>query len=137
MGSSSFSMVSTTMIATSGVDKCHINFCKSVNSVNVIEMLEQLRAKYGKVFIILDNASVHKSKTIKEYLAETTGDVVLWYCHHTLHSTTQSRFCGVRSNVLWQAGILRVDLSRWSSPYIACSEGEDVLSICLITCLTQ
>ena len=74
-----FSMVSTTMIGALGVDKCHINFCKSANSANVIEMLEQLRAKYGNVFIILDNASAHKSKAIKEYLAETAGDVVLWY----------------------------------------------------------
>ena len=74
-----FSMKSITMIGALGVDKCHINFCKGANSANVIEMLEQLRAKYGKVFIILDNVSAHKSKAIKEYLAETAGDAVLWY----------------------------------------------------------
>ena len=49
------------------------------SSPGVIDLLERLRVKYGRIFVILDNAGAHKSKAIKEYLEKTRGSIVLHY----------------------------------------------------------
>ena len=58
-------------------DELVLNFCDA-NSKSVME-LEKLRQKYGRVFLIYDNASAHKSKKIQEYIGKIRGEVVLWY----------------------------------------------------------
>ena len=57
----------------------HLIFRDKADSDSVIELLEQIRKQYGRVFVILDNAGAHKSAAIKTYLQETKGDVVLHY----------------------------------------------------------
>ncbi len=74
-----FSKTSMKMLGALGAGTCHLHFCDSANTVNVIKLLEMLREKYGKVFVICDNASAHKSKDIKQYLEQTRGQVALWY----------------------------------------------------------
>ena len=58
-------------------DELVLNFRDDANSDSVMELLEKLRQKYGRVFLICDNASAHKSKKIQEYLGKTRGKVVL------------------------------------------------------------
>ena len=42
-------------------------------------MLDKLRDGGKKIFVILDNASPHKSQKIKDYVSQARDDVVLWY----------------------------------------------------------
>ena len=56
-----------------------IQFHEKVNSEAVIAFLEFLRRKYGKIFVILDNAAAHTSKVVNEYVKNTNGDVVLQF----------------------------------------------------------
>lgn len=75
-----FSMATAKAVGALGYGTVDVGFYDGVGADSVIDMLGRLRAKYGrKIFVILDNAGAHKSKRIKEYLAECGGDVVLWY----------------------------------------------------------
>jgi len=44
------------------------------NSGSFIEFLEELRRRFGRVLIYLDNAGWHKSAAVKEYLDGHGGD---------------------------------------------------------------
>ncbi len=48
------------------------------NAVTFVEYLKELHWKYGKIAIILDRASVHKSKKVKEYLANNRDAKLIW-----------------------------------------------------------
>ncbi len=48
------------------------------NAVTFVEYLKELHWKYGKIAIILDRASVHKSKKVKEYLANNRDVKLIW-----------------------------------------------------------
>lgn len=75
-----FSKKSIKMLGALGSDgKYRIHFCQKADSLSVVELLEDLRARYGKILVILDNASAHKLKAIKEHLEKTNGDIVLHY----------------------------------------------------------
>ena len=75
-----FSRSSMKMVGAIGDDGAyHLHFCESADSDSVIALFERLRELHGKVFLILDNASAHKSGKIKEYLKEAGSDVILWY----------------------------------------------------------
>ncbi len=43
-----------------------------------VEYLKELHWKYGKIAIMLDRASVHKSKKVKEYLANNRDVKLIW-----------------------------------------------------------
>ena len=45
----------------------------------MISLLEYVRRKRGKIFVILDNASAHRSKAVAEYVRKMGGMVVLWF----------------------------------------------------------
>ena len=75
----SFSKATTKALGALMGDGLVLDFCDNANSDNVIKLLEKLRKKYGRIFIICDNASAHKSKKIQKYLGEMHGEVVLWY----------------------------------------------------------
>ena len=75
----SFSKATTKALGALMEDELVLNFCDNANSDNVMELLEKLRKKYGRIFIICDNAGAHKSKKIQEYLGRMRGEVVLWY----------------------------------------------------------
>ena len=68
-----------TAIGAIGENFCRLHFCDRANSDNVIFLLESLRNKYGKIFVICDNAKAHKSRDIRNYLKRTGGKVILWY----------------------------------------------------------
>ncbi len=48
------------------------------NAVTFIEYLKALNYKYDKIALILDRASVHKSKKVKEYLASIPDVKLIW-----------------------------------------------------------
>ena len=48
------------------------------NAVTFVEYLKELHWKYGKIALILDRASVHKSKKVKEYLAKNPDVKLIW-----------------------------------------------------------
>ena len=75
----SFSKATTKALGALMEDELVLNFCDNANSDSVMELLEKLRQKYGRIFIICDNARAHKSKKIQEYLGRMRGEVVLWY----------------------------------------------------------
>ena len=75
----SFSNATTKALGVLMEDELVLNFCDHANSDSVMELLEKLRQKYGRVFLICDNASAHKSKKIQEYMGKAKGKVVLWY----------------------------------------------------------
>ena len=75
-------------------DELVLNFCDNANSDNVIKLLEKLQKKYGRIFIICNNASAQKSKRIQEYLGKMLGKartVVSTF----IHSATQSNQDGM------------------------------------------
>ncbi len=49
------------------------------NSKTFVKHLEAMRSKWPKIFVIVDNASAHKSKIVKKYLEKHGGDVILHY----------------------------------------------------------
>ena len=57
------------------------------NAVTFVGYLKELHRKYGKIAIMLDRASVHKSKKVKEYLANNR-DVKLNGCQKDLPIST-------------------------------------------------
>ena len=48
------------------------------NAVTFVEYLKELHWKYGKIALILDRASVHKSKKVKEYLVSNPDVKLIW-----------------------------------------------------------
>lgn len=51
---------------------------KKFNSITFVEYLKELHYKYGKIALILDRASVHKSKKVKEFLADNPDVKLIW-----------------------------------------------------------
>ena len=48
------------------------------NAVTFVEYLKELHWKYGKIALILDRASVHKSTKVKEFLAKNPDVKLIW-----------------------------------------------------------
>ena len=65
----------TTVFGVLGEDTFFFRFYKKANSKTVRRFLRQVHKKFEKVLIILDNASYHKSKKVKELLEEFEGDI--------------------------------------------------------------
>ena len=74
-----YSKKSFQIIGAPGQSTLDIQFHEKVNSEAVIAFLEFLRRKYGKIFVILDNAAARTSKAVNEYVKDTDGDVVLQF----------------------------------------------------------
>jgi len=51
---------------------------KKFNAVTFVEYLRELHWKYGKIALILDRASVHKSKKVREFLANNPDVKLIW-----------------------------------------------------------
>jgi len=48
------------------------------NAVTFVEYLKEIHYKYGKIALILDRASVHKSKKVKRFLANNPDVKLIW-----------------------------------------------------------
>ncbi len=51
---------------------------KKFNAMTFIEYLKELNYKYDKIALILDRASVHKSKKVKEFLMKNPDVKLIW-----------------------------------------------------------
>ena len=54
-----------------------IKIVESANSETFREFPEEIRRDHPRLFMVLDNASYHKSKAVREYVESTEGDVGL------------------------------------------------------------
>ena len=51
---------------------------KKFNGITFVEYLKELHYKYGKIALILDRASVHKSKKVKDFLTDNPDVKLIW-----------------------------------------------------------
>ena len=58
-------------------DELQIKIVESTNSETFREFLEEIRRNRPRLFMVLDNASYHKSKAVREYVESTGGDIEL------------------------------------------------------------
>ena len=74
-----YSKQSIKIIGALGKDTLDLQFHENLATENVIKLLDEIREKYGKVFVIMDNVSAHKSMKMNEYVEGTGGSVVRWF----------------------------------------------------------
>ena len=73
----SFSRESVRIFGAMSQDELQIKIVESTNSETFQEFLEEIRRDRPRLFMVLDNASYHKSKAVREYVESTGGDVEL------------------------------------------------------------
>ena len=72
-----FSTRSIRMLGAMSEDELLIKVVDSTNSETFQEFLEEIRQDHPKFYMVLDNASYHKSKAVMEYLKSAGDDVEL------------------------------------------------------------
>ena len=73
----SFSRESVRIFGAMSQDELQIKIVESTNSETFREFLEEIRRDRPRLFMVLDNASYHKSKAVREYVESAGGDVEL------------------------------------------------------------
>ena len=73
----SFSRESVRIFGAMSQGELRIKIVESANSETFREFLEEIRRDRPRLFMVLDNASYHKSKAVREYVESTGGDVEL------------------------------------------------------------
>ena len=73
----SFSRESVRIFGAMSQDELRIRIVESTNSETFREFLEENRRNRPRLFMVLDNASYHKSKAVREYVESAGGDVGL------------------------------------------------------------
>ena len=73
----SFSRESVRIFGAMSQDELRIKIVESTNSEAFREFLEEIRRDRPRLFMVLDNASYHKSKAVREYVESAGGDVEL------------------------------------------------------------
>ncbi len=72
-----FSKKAVSLLGIMGTDTLYVRMADSANSETFKEFLEDVRRNHPKFYMVLDNASYHKSHKVREYVAGTGGDVKL------------------------------------------------------------
>ena len=73
----SFSRESVRIFGAMSQDELRIKIVESTNSETFREFIEEIRMDRPRLFMVLDSASYHKSKAVREYVESTGGDVEL------------------------------------------------------------
>ena len=73
----SFSRESVRIFGAMSQDELRIKIVESTNSETFREFLEEIRRDRPRLFMVLDNASYHKSKAVRAYVESVGGDVEL------------------------------------------------------------
>ena len=73
----SFSRRAVRIFGAMSEDELRIKVVDSTNSQTFREFLGEIRRDHPRLFMVLDNASHHKSKAVREYVESTGGDVEL------------------------------------------------------------
>ena len=62
-----------------GRDRIHVKVVEKTNSETFVEFLKELRDEYGRLVILLDNASYHRYKAVDEFIRSTREEIKLVY----------------------------------------------------------
>ena len=72
-----FSTKSVRLIGIMGEDVLYVRTVESTNSETFIDFLKDVRQKHPEFYMVLDNASCHKSRAVKECVEGTNGAIDL------------------------------------------------------------
>ncbi len=75
--STTFSIKSSRMFGALSSDRIHVKDVEYTNSETFKDFLTDMRQTYGKFVMILDNASYHRTDTVKDFVNDTKGDIRL------------------------------------------------------------
>lgn len=81
-----YSKKSIQMLGMLGENTLDILFSHTYKSEDTIRMIDHIHRKYGKSYILMDNAGANKSAKVKDHVKDMGGDIVLKY---TLPHTPQ------------------------------------------------
>ena len=74
-----FSTKAVRLFGALGRDRIHVKAVERTNSETFVEFLKELRQEYGRLIILLDNASYHRYKAVNEFVKSTCGEIKLAY----------------------------------------------------------
>ena len=74
-----FSTKTVRLLGALGRDRIHVKAVERTNSEIFVEFLKELRQKYGRPVILLDNAPYHRYKAANEFVRSTQGEIKLVY----------------------------------------------------------
>ena len=70
-----FSKKSVKLFGIMGKDELYVRIADSTNSETFKEFMEDVRKSHPKFYMVLDNASYHKSRTVNGYVEGSGGDI--------------------------------------------------------------
>ena len=74
-----FSTKAVRLFGALGRDRIHVKAVERTNSETFVEFLKELRQEYGRLVILLDNASYHRYRAVNEFVKSTCGEIKLDY----------------------------------------------------------
>ena len=74
-----FSTKAVRLFGALGRDRIHVKAVERTNSETFVEFLKELRQEYGRLVILLDNASYHRYRVVNEFVKSTCGEIKLAY----------------------------------------------------------
>ena len=74
-----FSTKAVRLFGALGRDRIHVKAVERTNSETFVEFLKELRQEYGRLIILLDNASYHRYRAVNEFVKSTCGEIKLAY----------------------------------------------------------
>ena len=74
-----FSTKAVRLFGALGRDRIHVKAVERTNSETFVEFLKELRQEYGRLVILLDNASYHRYRAVNEFVKPTCGEIKLTY----------------------------------------------------------
>ena len=74
-----FSTKAIRLFGELGQDRIHVKAVERTNSETFVEFLKELRQEYGRLVILLDNASYHRYRAVNEFVKPTCGEINLAY----------------------------------------------------------
>ena len=72
-----FSTKAVRLFGALGRDRIHVKAVERTNSETLMEFLKELRQEYGRLVILLDNASYHRYRAVNEFVKSTCGEIKL------------------------------------------------------------
>ena len=74
-----FSTKAVRLSGALGRDRIHVKAVERTNSKTLVEFLKELRQEYGRLVILLDNASYRRYRAVNEFVKSTCGEIKLAY----------------------------------------------------------
>ena len=70
-----FSTKAVRLFVALGRDRIHVKVVERTNSETFVEFLKELRQEYGRLIILLDNASYHRYRAVNEFVKSACGEI--------------------------------------------------------------